>query len=393
MAENSDIAEPTGVGALFSVDAADNAEVVTPESPIGIDQMWSTGTEDPTVHDAEVVDGDGDDDDPSDPWSRIDDAAGGGPLGGGVRVVDTAGDEAWTTAADSQPTFAEHQLPPDYSDLPPPPIGVSRLPPPSSGAFGVGTPGRGGPSWTEAPTPPGAPGAGGVFSARPVARDEGELEDVDELELVDDSVATPGDASPFSAGGATTGSGTAVGAAVQGRVAGTGTADGSQSDPWDAWRDWDSPSAAHAEQRPAPSGEPVVPDPHDFDKAVARLRHDEIERARVSLTVCGALLDRSERVRSVVTGQMLGCSAAVVLTDRRVLVVNERRWRPIVDIYELGPELNVRGRHDGHVAALSFSDDTRLSMVDGIGEVELAVALARATREPSGSDERQSHEF
>ena len=81
------------------------------------------------------------------------------------------------------------------------------------------------------------------------------------------------------------------------------------------------------------------------------------------------------------------------IAERRVLVVNERRWRPIVDIYDLGPDLNVRGRHDGHVAALSFSDDARLSMVDGIGEVELAVALAKATREPSSTDEHQSHEF
>lgn len=353
--------------------------------------MWSTGTEDPTVHDAEVVDGDG-----TMMIRRIHGSGstmpGGGPLGGGVRVLDTAGDEAWTTAADSQPTFAEHQLPPDYSDLPPPPIGVSRLPPPSSGAFGVGTPGAAvhpGPRRRRRQALPHGRcvqrSAGGAGRGR--ARGRGRAGARRRFR---------GDSRRCFAvqcGGSHNRLGTAVGAAVQGRVAGTGTADGSQSDPWDAWRDWDSPSAAHAEQRPAPSGKPVVPDPHDFDKAVARLRHDEIERARVSLTVCGALLDRSERVRSVVTGQMLGRSAAVVLTDRRVLVVNERRWRPIVDIYELGPELNVRGRHDGHVAALSFSDDTRLSMVDGIGEVELAVTLARATREPSGSDERQSHEF
>lgn len=392
MVDHSDNAAPDGVGALFSVDAADNAEVVMPESPIGIDQMWSTGSEDQTVHDGEVVDRDGPDEDPLDPWSRIDDAAGGGPLGGDVRPTDAPGGDAWTSAPVSQPTPPEHRMPPDFSDLPPPPIGASRLPPPSPGAFGVGVPGGGAPFFTDAPTPPGAPGAGGVFSARPVLRADDEFEDVDEPELVDDSVATPSDASPFSSGGSPTGFG-GGGATSQSRVTGEGPAGGSQSDPWDAWRDPDPPPTSPGERRPGGSGEPVVPDPHDFHQAVARLDPDEIERARVPLTVCGALLERPERVRCVVTGQMLGCAAAVVLTDRRVLVVNERRWRPIVDIYDLGPDLNVRGRHDGHVAALSFSDDARLSMVDGIGEVELAVALAKATREPSSTDEHQSHEF
>ncbi len=393
MVDHSDTAAPTGVGALFSVDAADNAEVVTPEPPIGTDQMWSTGSEDATVHDGEVVDQDGSYDDPLDPWSRIEDPVGGGPLGGAARPTDAAGD-VWTSAPASPPP--EPQLPPDFSDLPPPPIDTSRLPPPAPGAFGVGVPGGGGQAWADAPTAPGAPGAGGVFSARPVVRAEDDLDDLDDLdepELVDDSLVTPSESSPFSAGGHTTGFGTAGGADAQSRASAGDPAGGSEGDPWDAWREPEPSSATPGEPLRARLREPVVPDSHDFDKAVARLRSEEIERARVSLTVCGALLERSERVRCVVTGQMLGCPAAVVLTDRRVLVVNERRWRPIVDIYALGPELSVRGRHDGHVAALSFSDDARLSMVDGIGEVELAVALAKATREPSAGVDHQSHEF
>jgi hypothetical protein len=46
----------------------------------------------------------------------------------------------------------------------------------------------------------------------------------------------------------------------------------------------------------------------------------------------------------------------------------------------VGPELTVRGRHDRDVAALTFSDDIRLSTVDGIGEVGLAVELAERIR-------------
>jgi len=130
----------------------------------------------------------------------------------------------------------------------------------------------------------------------------------------------------------------------------------------------------------------VAADQYGFDVAISRLRDDDQERARVPLAVCGALLEPGEQVIGVVTGQMLGRPAAVVATRERVLVVNDRRWEPIVDVYRIDGSLLVRGRHDRHVAALSFADDQRLSMVDGITEVELAIDLADAIRDPGGAD-------
>ena len=119
-----------------------------------------------------------------------------------------------------------------------------------------------------------------------------------------------------------------------------------------------------------------VPDPHGLSAAVGRLRPEDQERAAIPIAVCGALLQHDEVVLAAVTGQMLGHAAVVVLTTRRVMVVNGRRWQPIVDVFEVGPSLTVRGRHDRDVAALTFSDETRLSTVDGIAEVGLAVELA-----------------
>ena len=49
---------------------------------------------------------------------------------------------------------------------------------------------------------------------------------------------------------------------------------------------------------------------------------------------------------------------------------------------------SVRGRHDRSVAALSFADDERLSMVDGITEVDIAIELADAIRIPAVPDRR-----
>ncbi len=402
MVDQSDIPPPDGVGALFSVDAADNAEVVTPDTTLGVDQMWSTGTEDRFVHDGELVGSDEIVDDPLDPWSRIDPTThaaanwGGDPDG-------SDSDGVWASAPEPEKSDRQYPpSPPDYSNLPPPPLGANPGSAPS-GAFGLGVTGGGGSAWTGAPTPPGAPGAGGVFSSRPVVRSDeyyDELDEPDEPELLDDMSTGPSEGSPFSPGGSP-----AAGAGSARRVD-----PDPANDPWDAWRDPIPSSGPRSERREerrderrddwrgadwrgSDPGEPVFPDPQDFGKAVDRLHPDDVERARVPLAVCGALLDRAERVRSVVTGQMLGRPAAVVLTDRRVLVVNERRWRPIIDSYDLGPDLRVRGRQDGRVAALSFADEDRLTMVDGIGEVEMAVALAKATRDPSAVDEGKWYHF
>ncbi len=106
----------------------------------------------------------------------------------------------------------------------------------------------------------------------------------------------------------------------------------------------------------------------------------------MALAVCGALLEPDELVAGVVTGQMLGRPAAVAVTDRRVIIANDRRWQPLVDVYRIDSKLVVRGRHDRQVAALSFADTTRLSMIDGITEVELAIELAERIRDSEPLD-------
>ncbi len=125
---------------------------------------------------------------------------------------------------------------------------------------------------------------------------------------------------------------------------------------------------------------PPVPDAHGLAAAVGRLHPDAVEAASVPISVCGALLERDEVVLAAVTGQMLGHAAVVVLTTQRVLVVNGRRWQPIVDQFSLSPELVVRGRHDRDIASLTFSQGDQLSTVDAITEVALAVEVAERIR-------------
>ena len=144
---------------------------------------------------------------------------------------------------------------------------------------------------------------------------------------------------------------------------------------------WDrAPGPTHRHDQ-APNGhDPVVPDTHGLSAAIGRLRREDQERAASPISVCGALLQHDEVVMGAVVGQMLGHVATVVVTTRRVLVVNGRRWQPIVDTFDITPDLIVRGRHDRDVAALTFADSERLSTVDGIADVGLAIEIADRLR-------------
>ena len=241
-----------------------------------------------------------------------------------------------------------------------------------------------------------------MFSAEPVERlddivDEGEVDG----ELEEDWAEPAAGPSVFS-------NGSTSGDAVPSGAAGRGASP--FATPSDPWIEWEPPasSAATSGQTPPPFVPPapsppagaaaserrggddpamaVAADQHGLDVAVSRLRVEDQERARVPLSVCGALLEPGEQVLGAVTGQMLGRPAAVVVTRGRVLVANDRRWQPIVDIYPIDDSLLVRGRHDRQVAALSFADDVRLSMVDGITDVEIAIGLADAIRDPGMPD-------
>jgi hypothetical protein len=105
----------------------------------------------------------------------------------------------------------------------------------------------------------------------------------------------------------------------------------------------------------------------------------ELRRAvALPLSVVGTLMVDDERVRAVVAGTALSQAAVLVLTDRRVMVVNGRVDGPVIDVFDLRSRPQVRCRHDGEVAAVTVFDGAHLVTVDGIADIEGAVELARA---------------
>lgn len=128
----------------------------------------------------------------------------------------------------------------------------------------------------------------------------------------------------------------------------------------------------------------VVADRHGLSAAVARLGSTSQVEAGVPFSIAGALLDPSERVRVAAYGSSLGMPTVVVLTDRRILVVSDRRYLPDVEVFTLGADLTIHGRHANGFASLTFGDRDRLVTVDRIPDVAVAVDLATAARNPEG---------
>jgi hypothetical protein len=343
--EGNTTSTPGGVGALFSTEAADNAEVVPPTDLRGPDSMWSTGESgapplDDADADADTVVGELVDEDAREPSN-------GHGAGGYGRPPGAA-----TSAPNDDPSRSE-----------------------------------------------------GVFSAEPVSRPEDLLDEADEFldaDLHRSSFSDIDQGAPLSPPS------TANGAPLFS----SGGTEEEPTDPWVTVSDdggaeeveglFEAPAyGREADREPVTAPPPYAtsrdksaaingsfhridddaPDPTGFRAAICRLGPSAAERAAVPISVCGALLHERERVLGALTGQMLGQPAVIVVTDSRVLVVNDRRWQPIVDEFPIDSSLVVRGRHDRNVAALSFADSTRLAMVDGITEVALAIELAERIRE------------
>ena len=66
------------------------------------------------------------------------------------------------------------------------------------------------------------------------------------------------------------------------------------------------------------------------------------------------VLEADEQVEQVLVGRYLGQQAALALTSKRVLIVNEALWRPEVVSLATDDQLSVQGWHDNRTASLSF---------------------------------------
>jgi hypothetical protein len=115
-------------------------------------------------------------------------------------------------------------------------------------------------------------------------------------------------------------------------------------------------------------------DPGSLESAVSRTSAGSRRAAQAALLVVAAVMQEGEVAEAAVQGSYQHRNAVAVLTDRRVVVANDRPWAPDVRSLPLDAGLVVHGWQDDRHAALVF-------VVDGVG-----VHLAAITDRPLARD-------
>ena len=121
-------------------------------------------------------------------------------------------------------------------------------------------------------------------------------------------------------------------------------------------------------------------DPHQLGLAVGRLGSAAKRHGKVAFAVASALLLDGEVVEALVQGNFEGQPGVAVLTQGRVLLVNEAQWKAASAPVEIGPTLTVQGWQDDKVASLIFESGGRQVTIDAIGDRALAQEMAGRVR-------------
>ncbi|MSW91332.1 MAG: hypothetical protein F2812_06995 [Actinobacteria bacterium] len=101
---------------------------------------------------------------------------------------------------------------------------------------------------------------------------------------------------------------------------------------------------------------------------------------RICFGIVGALLDGDEVVDVLVQGRFGGEDGVAVATDRRVLFVNDREWKPDVQSLPYVHGLVVKGWQNDRTASLIFEFEGRTTTIEQIGDRELAQRVAALVR-------------
>jgi len=118
--------------------------------------------------------------------------------------------------------------------------------------------------------------------------------------------------------------------------------------------------------------------------ALARLGGGGRRGARAAANAVAVLLREGEVVECIVQGQYLGANAVVLLTNERLLVVNDREFRPDVVEFTVDDAVTVQGWADDRSASVRIQRNETTVQVERIGDRALAQELAQRIRGRAG---------
>ncbi len=137
------------------------------------------------------------------------------------------------------------------------------------------------------------------------------------------------------------------------------------------------PSAAQSEG---------VSDPSGLGAAYNQMGMFTKRSSRIAVGVLGVVLDAGEMIEVLVAGRYRGNDGVVALTDRRLVVVNDREWRPDVEELVIVPGTTIQGWQDDRSAAVVIQAPSGATItIDQINEREHAQRLAAAIRARAGT--------
>jgi hypothetical protein len=113
---------------------------------------------------------------------------------------------------------------------------------------------------------------------------------------------------------------------------------------------------------------------------VARLSSGHRKASKSALAIASVLLDDGEVVECLVAGRVNDHDGLICLTNRRVLVLNDRQWLPDQLSLPVDAATTVRGEAAGTTATLTIQREAHAAVLSKISDVQLAQELAQRIR-------------
>jgi hypothetical protein len=121
-------------------------------------------------------------------------------------------------------------------------------------------------------------------------------------------------------------------------------------------------------------------DPHGLAAQVGALGMFSRRSGKTAILLIASQLEPGEQVEVLVSGRFRGEDGAAVVTPTRVLLANDREWKPDILSIAITKGLAVQGWQDDKSASLVFQHDGTATTIDQIGEREMAQRMAAVVR-------------
>ena len=121
-------------------------------------------------------------------------------------------------------------------------------------------------------------------------------------------------------------------------------------------------------------------DPHGLGVALGKLMGGSRRTAKAAALSVASEFEVGEIVEIAVAGRFRACDAVAMLTNRRVILANDRAWDPEIVLIDDVSALVVEGWAERRSATLRLIDGDNEHVFDRINDTDVAESLARAIR-------------